>query len=91
MAHHVIDTSTPVGRLRQNAIDHIRAAQVDLQRVVDLEVAAAGSPADWTKIEGGAFGVATSEGSAVHALVNSLNGEIQAITAGFIDPIDQGA
>lgn len=91
MAHHVIDTSTPVGSALQNAINHIRAAQDEFSRVHSIMDTARGSPADYSKIEGGVFGIASTEGEDVFTFVSSVNTELQGLTESWIASLDQGS
>jgi hypothetical protein len=90
MAHYVIDTSTSVGSRLQSALNHLRAAKNEIDRAHSIMDTARGSPADYTKIEGGAFGIAAGEGDEVFGFVNSVKTEIAGLTESFIAAIDQG-
>lgn len=91
MAHHTIDTSTTVGGLLQNAINHVRAAHDGYARAKSIMATAAGSPADYSLIENGSFGIATGEGSDVFTFVSSTEGELAALTEAWLAAVDQGA
>ncbi|NLG06036.1 MAG: hypothetical protein GX567_19740 [Clostridia bacterium] len=91
MAHHVIDTSTPVGGELQNAINHLRSAQDIFARVKSIMATAAGAPANYTLIEGGAFGIATGDGDEVFTFVSSVEGQVAAVTEAWLAAIDQAA
>jgi hypothetical protein len=90
MAHYIIDTETSVGSELQAAINHLRAAQEGVARVHGIMSAARGAPADDTKLEGGVFGIAATEGDEVFALVNSIQTELAALTVRWVASIDQG-
>lgn len=90
MSRITYSNTTIFGKMTAETVNRILISTSNLQRLKNTMDSAVGSPAVWSKLESGDFGVGTGQGEAFYNTIVSLMASMQAIPAFTINSLDMG-
>lgn len=90
MSRIIYSNTTIFGKMTAETINDLLVSTAALSRLKNTMDDAVGSGPDWTKLEGGDFGVATGSGEAFYNTIVSLMSSMTAIPAFTINSLDMG-
>jgi hypothetical protein len=90
MPRLVYDPATPFGKITAENIDRIIRVKQNLGRLVAAMDSARGDPPDYTKLEGGDFGVAEGQGEAFWNQIVSIKNTVDNVADWWLASVDMG-